>query len=77
MKAVNVHDAKTNFSRLLTTVEDSGDSFVICRDGEPVADLVPHRRANRIKAHPVLGGIKLGYDPIEPLSSEEWPPAAR
>lgn len=77
MKTVNVHDAKTNFSSLLATVEDSGGSFVICRNGEPVADLVPHQRASRIKTHPVLGKIKIGYDPVEPLSTDEWPEAAR
>ena len=77
MKAVNVHDAKTNFSSLLATVENSGGSFVICRNGEPVADLVPHKRSSRIKPHPVLSKIKIGYDPTEPLSADEWPEAAR
>ncbi len=77
MKSVNVHEAKTNFSRLLATVEDSSESFVICRNGEPIADLVPHKRVNRIKPHPVLGKIKISYDPVEPLSNDEWPEAAR
>ena len=73
MKTVNVHEAKTNFSSLLATVEDSSESFVICRNGEPVADLVPHRRASRIKPHPTLSRIKIKYDPIEPASETEWP----
>ena len=77
MKSVNVHEAKTNFSSLLATVEDSNESFVICRNGEPVADLVPHQRASRIKTHPVLGKINIGYDPVAPVSNEEWPEAAR
>ena len=77
MKTVNVHEAKTHFSSLLATVEDSSESFVICRNGEPVADLVPHQRATRVKTHPVLGKIKIGYDPVEPLSADEWPEAAR
>ena len=77
MKTVNVHEAKTNFSSLLATVENSSESFVICRNGEPVADLVPHQRMSRIKIHPVLGKIKIGYDPVEPLSTDEWPEAAR
>jgi antitoxin (DNA-binding transcriptional repressor) of toxin-antitoxin stability system len=77
MKTVNVHEAKTNFSSLLATVEGSGGSFVICRNGEPVADLVPHQRVSRTKAHPVLGKIKISYDPVEPVSNEEWPEAAR
>jgi hypothetical protein len=33
--------------------------------------------ASRIKAHPVLGKIKIGYDPVEPLATDEWPEAAR
>ena len=73
MKTVNVHEAKTNFSSLLATVEDSSESFVICRNGEPVADLVPHRRASRIKPHPVLRRIKIQYDPVESVSEKEWP----
>jgi antitoxin (DNA-binding transcriptional repressor) of toxin-antitoxin stability system len=73
MKTVNVHEAKTNFSSLLATVEDSSESFVICRNGEPVADLVPHQRASRIKPHPVLGKMKIKYDPIEPATEAEWP----
>ena len=77
MKTVNVHEAKTNFSSLLATVEDSGGSFVICRNGEPVADLVPHKKVNRLKPHPVLSKIKINYDPTEPLSENEWPKASR
>lgn len=77
MKAVNVHEAKTNFSSLLATVEDSGGSFVICRNGAPVADLVPHKRTNRIKANPALSKIKIAYDPVEPLSVDEWPETGR
>ena len=77
MKAVNIHDAKTNFSSLLAELEKGGESIVICRNGEPVADLVPHRRTGRIKAHPALRKIKIEYDPIEPLSADEWSEAAR
>ena len=77
MKTVNVHEAKTNFSRLLAKLEADSEAIIICRNGEPVADLVPHQRVNRIKTHPVLSKIKIGYDPVEPLSHDEWPGAAR
>jgi prevent-host-death family protein len=77
MKMVNVDEAKTNFSSLLATLERDGKTVVICRNGRPVADLVPHPRADRIKKHPVLGKIKIGYDPAEPLAGDEWPEAAR
>jgi len=77
MKSVNVHQAKTNFSKLLAQVEKTSQGIVICRNGEPVADLVPHARASRIKPDPLLRRIKIGYDPVEPLSVDEWPEANR
>ena len=40
---VNVHEAKTRLSRLLDLVEE-GETVVIARHGEPVAELVPARR---------------------------------
>jgi prevent-host-death family protein len=40
---VNVHEAKTHFSRLLGRVE-AGEEVVIGRAGVPVARLVPYRR---------------------------------
>jgi prevent-host-death family protein len=77
MKTVNVHEAKTNFSSLLARVEDRNEAIVICRNGEPVADLVPHRPQNRIKPHPTLSKIQISYDPTESLSADEWPGANR
>jgi antitoxin (DNA-binding transcriptional repressor) of toxin-antitoxin stability system len=77
MKTVNIHEAKTNFSSLLAKLETNNETIVICRNGEPIADLVPHKRATRIKTHPVLSKIEIGYDPVEPLSGDEWPETAR
>ncbi|MGH2451261.1 MAG: type II toxin-antitoxin system Phd/YefM family antitoxin [Candidatus Limnocylindria bacterium] len=39
MKAVNVHEAKTQFSRLLARVAQ-GEEIVIAKAGRPVAKLV-------------------------------------
>jgi antitoxin (DNA-binding transcriptional repressor) of toxin-antitoxin stability system len=77
MKTVNVHEAKTNLSSLLAKLEKDSESIVICRNGVPVADLVRHRRANRIKPHPSLSKIRIEYDPVEPLSADEWPEGSR
>jgi len=41
MTIVNVHEAKTHFSRLLQRVQ-AGERITIARAGKPVADLVPH-----------------------------------
>ena len=77
MRTVNVHEAKTQFSGLLAEIEERGERIVICRNGEPVADLVPHRRKISMAPDPKLGAFKIGYDPAEELSDEEWPRDAR
>jgi prevent-host-death family protein len=51
MKAVNVHEAKTHFSKLLARVE-KGQEVLISRAGTPVARLVPHEAA---RVAPVFG----------------------
>lgn len=40
MRSVNMHDAKTHFSRLVDEVA-SGESIVIAKAGTPVAKLTP------------------------------------
>ena len=77
MRSVNVHEAKTRFSGLLAEIEEKGEGFVICRNGEPVADLVPHRRKISMAPDPRLGAFTIDYDPTEELDHEEWPPDAR
>ncbi len=73
MKTVNVHKAKTHFSSLLAAVERNNSTIVICRNGEPVADLVPHQAKSRIIPHPALRKIKIKYNPVEPASDTDWP----
>mgnify|MGYP003581394857 CR=1 FL=1 len=77
MKTVNVHDAKTRLSSLLAEVEKTGKGIVICRNGEPVADLVPHVHAVSMAADKKLGAIEIKYDPTEEAGDDEWPPDAR
>jgi len=43
MPHFNVHEAKSNLSRLLALVE-RGEKVTIMRGGEPVADLARHQR---------------------------------
>lgn len=46
MTTVNMHEAKTQFSKLVTRVE-AGEEIVIARNGEPVARLVAVERPAR------------------------------
>lgn len=53
-KTVNVHEAKTHLSRLLSRVE-RGDEIVIARAGRPIARLLPFRTTVPQR---VLGGAR-------------------
>ncbi|MFA5506893.1 MAG: type II toxin-antitoxin system prevent-host-death family antitoxin [Vulcanimicrobiota bacterium] len=75
MKSLNVHEAKTQLSALLSEVENKGKSFIVCRHGKPIAELVPYKRKSRIQPHPTLSQIAIHYDPTEALSEDEWPNA--
>ena len=60
---VNVHEAKSQLSRLLELVEE-GETVVIARHGHPVAELVPARRK----------GFPFGIARQEPLAApgDDW-----
>jgi antitoxin (DNA-binding transcriptional repressor) of toxin-antitoxin stability system len=71
MAEFNVHEAKSNLSRLLVLVE-RGEEVTIMRDGEPIADLVRHRRkSGRRKLGALAGTISLpeGWD--APMTDEQ------
>ena len=42
MKTVTLKEANQNFSKLIRELESAGESFVITRQGRPVARLLPH-----------------------------------
>ncbi|HET6965015.1 MAG TPA: type II toxin-antitoxin system prevent-host-death family antitoxin [Acidimicrobiales bacterium] len=52
---VNVHEAKTNLSRLLERVA-AGEQIVIGRAGRPVARLVPYREPGQTRTPGALRG---------------------
>jgi len=53
--AVNVNEAKSNFSGLLAEVESRLASFTIMRSGHPVARLVPIEPVRKIRPLPGYG----------------------
>jgi prevent-host-death family protein len=55
MKAVNTHEAKTQFSRLLRRVA-AGEEITIANRGVPVARLVPVPRENSPRVLGILRG---------------------
>ncbi|MGF6544243.1 type II toxin-antitoxin system Phd/YefM family antitoxin [Paraburkholderia youngii] len=54
MQTVNIHEAKTQFSRLVDAAA-SGEEIVIAKAGKPAARLVPMEHASAVRR---FGGLK-------------------
>ena len=70
MLTVNVHEAKTQLSRLLTRVE-AGEEVVIARHGQPVARLVRCKPKGKRRFGAMKGKIALTDAFFEPLPEDE------
>jgi prevent-host-death family protein len=67
---INIHEAKTHLSRLLTQVED-GEEIVIARAGTPIARLVPFASpAQPRQPGSAVGQIQMADDFDAPLPEE-------
>ncbi|MCE3253537.1 MAG: Prevent host death protein Phd antitoxin [Cellvibrio sp.] len=70
MHTVNIHDAKTRFSKLIEAVSQ-GEKVIIAKAGKPVAELIaiesvlPTRKPGSLK-----GKIKIADDFDAPLPDE-------
>ena len=70
MTTVNIHEAKTNFSKLIDAVS-RGDEFVIAKAGKPAAKLVPIRvRAPERRPGALKGKIRIAKDFDAPLGDD-------
>ena len=70
MVTVNVHEAKTNLSRLLAQAE-AGEDIVIARNGKPVVRMVPVQEQGKAQPDVFKGKFVLPDSFFEPLPEEE------
>jgi prevent-host-death family protein len=71
MQTVNIHDAKTNFSKLVDQAA-AGEEIIIAKAGTPMARLVPLQKEKRKIQFGVLKDeIKVKDGFYDPMSEEE------
>jgi prevent-host-death family protein len=71
---VNIHAAKTHFSRLVERAE-RGEETVIARNGRPVARLIPYQEERKPRVPGALRGqIKIlpGFDEVDEEIAREF-----
>lgn len=67
MKAINIHEAKTNLSRIVEEVA-AGEEIIIAKAGKPKIKLVPIRKNKKIiKFGALKGKIRISNDFDAPL----------
>ncbi|MCY4631408.1 MAG: type II toxin-antitoxin system prevent-host-death family antitoxin [bacterium] len=68
---VNVHEAKTNFSRLLERAH-AGEEIILAKAGKPYARLVPLVPDSGCRRPGRLPDLVVGPEFFEPLPAEEF-----
>ena len=66
----NVHQAKTQFSRLLEMAHQ-GEEIIIAKDGRPYARLVPLESQPHRELGFLRGSFSVGDTILEPMTEEE------
>ncbi|QCP54770.1 type II toxin-antitoxin system Phd/YefM family antitoxin [Trinickia violacea] len=70
MQTVNIHEAKTQFSRLVDAAAN-GEEIVIAKAGKPAARLVPMERPKVVRRFGGLKGkVRIADDFDAPLPDE-------
>ena len=70
MQTINIHDAKTHFSKLIEAVTQ-GERVIIAKAGKPVVELVAIEPAPPVrKPGSLKGKIKIADDFDAPLADE-------
>ena len=70
-----MREAKTRLSELVRQVEEDGEVVRLCRKGKAVAEIrAPVAgKSSRLIPQPDLAPQFIHYDPLEPMSEDEWP----
>jgi prevent-host-death family protein len=69
MTKVNIHQAKTQFSRLIELAA-AGEEVIIAKSGKPVARLVPYTSNDVRRPGSLRGKIRIKKNFDEPLPKE-------
>lgn len=70
MKSINIHEAKTQLSKLIEAVE-AGEEVILARAGKPVAKLVAFKPVKPVrKPGSLKGKIRISDDFDDPLPQD-------
>ncbi len=71
MQKVNLYDAKTHLSRIVSKVQETGETYVIARNGKPMAKIVPLTIAEKTPRIGFMKGVISAPDNFNELNSDD------
>ncbi len=71
MKTISIFEAKNKFSGLIADVQNKGMSYLICKNGKPVAEITGHKSRDRLKGCRNLR-VKVKGRLFDDNMSEDW-----
>ena len=73
----NVYELKAHLSKIIEKVRSTGEPITVCKNGEAVVDIVPHRARDPLRQNPELAGARFIGDPTASVAEEDWPDSLR
>jgi prevent-host-death family protein len=69
---VNIHEAKTHLSRLLSRVQD-GEEIILAKSGTPIARIIPYEATKPRQPGLIKGRIdELFFEPLPEDELKAW-----
>jgi prevent-host-death family protein len=74
-KRVNIYEAKTHLSELISKVSETGEPFTVCKNNKPMVDIVVHGQKKQKLPGPLPEFEGKDVYLCDPLESTEdlWP----
>lgn len=71
MIIVDLHEAKTHLSHLISGIERNGEPVLIQKHGKPVVEMISVPKGSRLRNNPKLKPIIIKGDLLQP-TEKEW-----
>ncbi|WP_380184450.1 type II toxin-antitoxin system Phd/YefM family antitoxin [Kalamiella sp. sgz302252] len=71
MQKMNLYEAKTHFSKVITQVAETGEAYLITRNSKPMAKIVPLTAQEKTPRIGFMQGKITAPDNFNQLSSDE------
>jgi prevent-host-death family protein len=69
-QVIGQRELRNDNAEIMRRVE-AGESFIVTRNGKPVADLIPHQ-ADRAGRRRTLGELQAEFRRMTPVDSQRW-----